>query len=75
MTAQRTMHDFAQQMQWLVDVGYPDADLIRVVLDHLNTHKVASLYETFAPQEARRIAKKLEFHYTPSMAVGSIWPS
>jgi hypothetical protein len=65
VTAQRTMHDFAHQMKWLVDEGYPDADLIRVVLDNLNTHKLASLYETFAPHEARRIAKKLELHYTP----------
>jgi hypothetical protein len=65
VTAQRTMHDFAQQMKWLVDDAYPEAEVIRVVLDNLNTHKLASLYETFAPAEARRIAKKLEFHYTP----------
>jgi DDE superfamily endonuclease len=65
VTEQRTMQDFAQQMKWLVDEGYPQADLIRVVLDNLNTHKLASLYETFPPAAARRIAKKLEFHYTP----------
>lgn len=65
VTEQRTMPDFAQQMKWLVDEGYPEAELIRVVLDNLNTHKLASLYETFPPAEARRIAKKLEFHYTP----------
>jgi DDE superfamily endonuclease len=65
VTAQRTMHDFAHHMQWLVDEGYPNADLIRIVLDNLNPHKLASLYETFPPHEARRIAKKLEFHYTP----------
>jgi hypothetical protein len=65
VTEQRTMQDFAHQMKWLVDEGYPQADLIRVVLDNLNTHKLASLYETFPPAEARRIAKKLEFHYTP----------
>jgi len=65
VTAQRTMLDFAQQMKWLVDEAYPEAEVIRVVLDNLNTHKLASLYETFAPAEARRIAKKLEFHYTP----------
>jgi len=59
------MHDFAAQMKWLVDEGYPDADRIRLVLDNRNTHKIASLYEPFAPEEARRIAKKLEFHYTP----------
>lgn len=70
VTAQRTMHDFAHQMKWLVDEGYPAADLIRVVLDNLNTHKLASLYETFAPHEARRIAKKLELHYTPKHGSG-----
>lgn len=65
VTAQRTRHDFAHQMNWLVDEGYPEADLIRVVLDNLNTPKIASLYETFPAAEARRIAKKLEFPYTP----------
>ena len=65
VTAQRTMLDFAEQMRWLVDERYPDAQVIRVVLDNLNTHKPASLYEAFAPAEARRILKKLEFHYTP----------
>jgi len=65
VTEQRTMIDFAHQMQWLVDVAYPQAEVIRVVLDNLNTHKAASLYEAFAPEEARRIVKKLEFHYTP----------
>lgn len=59
------MIDFAHQMQWLVDVAYPEAKVVRVVLDNLNTHKAASLYEAFAPEEARRIVKKLEFHYTP----------
>jgi len=52
-------------MRWLVDVAYPEVTVIRVVLDNLNTHKAASLYEAFAPEEARRIVKKLEFHYTP----------
>jgi hypothetical protein len=65
VTEQRTMQDFARQMKWLVDEGYPEADVIRVVLDNLNTHKPASLYETFAPAEARRILRKLEFHHTP----------
>jgi hypothetical protein len=65
VTEQRTMQDFAHQMKWLVDERYPEAEVIRVVLDNLNTHKLASLYETFAPEEARRIAKKLEFHHTP----------
>jgi DDE superfamily endonuclease len=65
VTDQRTMIDFAHQMRWLVDECYPEAELVRVVLDNLNTHKGASLYEAFAPEEARRIIKKLEFHYTP----------
>jgi DDE superfamily endonuclease len=65
VTEQRTMEDFAGQMKWLVDERYPKADVIRVVLDNLNTHKVASLYETFPPAEAHRLRQKLEFHYTP----------
>ncbi len=65
VTDRRTMQDFAQQMKWLVDEKYPEASVIRVVMDNLNTHKAASLYERFAPEEARRILKKLEFHYTP----------
>jgi hypothetical protein len=65
VTEQRTKLDFAQQMKWLVEERYPEAEVIRVVLDNLNTHKAASLYEAFAPEEARRIIKKLEFHYTP----------
>jgi hypothetical protein len=64
-TERRTMQDFAHQMQWLVDEGYPEATVIRVVMDNLNTHKPASLYETFAPAEARRLLKKLKFHDTP----------
>jgi len=65
VTAQRTKQDFAQQMKLLVDVYFPDADLIRLVVDNLNTHTPAALYETFAPAEARRITRQLEFHYTP----------
>jgi hypothetical protein len=65
VTERRTMLDFAHQMKWLVDEQYPQAQVIRVVLDQLNTHKPASLYEAFAPEEARRIRRKLEFHYTP----------
>ena len=68
VTMQRTMHDFAHQMRWLVDDRYPKAKVIRVVLDNLNTHRPAALYETFAPAEARRILKKLELHYTPKHA-------
>ena len=65
ITQRRTGQDFAQQMRWLVDQAYPDVPVIRLVLDNLNTHRVASLYETFPPAEARRIAQRLEFHYTP----------
>lgn len=65
VTAQRTRQDFARQMKWLVDERYPKADVIRVVLDNLNTHKVAALYETFSPAEAHRLRQKVEFHYTP----------
>lgn len=64
-TAKRKKVDFAQCMKELVDVHFPDAKVIRVVLDNLNTHTPASLYEAFDPAEARRILRKLEFHFTP----------
>jgi hypothetical protein len=65
VTEQRTKVDFAHEMQGLVDSCSPEAEVIRVVLDNLNTHRIASLYEAFEPAEARRIARKLELHYTP----------
>ena len=65
VSEQRTKIDFAYQMKRLVDEQYPEAEVIRIVMDNLNTHKPASLYEAFDPVEARRIVKKLEFHYTP----------
>ena len=65
VTQRRTMQDFAHQMRWLVDEAYPGIPVVRVVLDNLNTHRPASLYETFPAAEARRIAQRLEFHYTP----------
>lgn len=65
VTEHRTKLDFAAQMKLLVDVRYPEATKVRVVLDNLNTHKPASLYEAFPPAEARRILGRLEFHYTP----------
>lgn len=65
ITKRRTKQDFAQAMKDLVDVHFPDAPLIRVVLDNLNTHTPGSLYETFEPEQARRILRRLEFHYTP----------
>lgn len=65
VTAQRTMQDYAQVVRWLVDEVYPQAEYIRLVQDNLNTHTPASLYETFAPAEARRLLQRVEFHYTP----------
>jgi DDE superfamily endonuclease len=65
VTQQRTQIDYAQQMKWLVDVGFPEALQIRVVQDNLNTHVKASLYKTFEAPEAHRILKRLDFHYTP----------
>ena len=65
VTDTRTSVDFAGQMKELVDSYYPQAEVIRVVMDNLSTHTGAALYETYEPDEARRIASKLEFHYTP----------
>lgn len=65
VTDRRTAVDWAHQMRHLVDAHYPDAELVTVVLDNLNTHALASLYEAFGPAEARRIAQKLELVYTP----------
>jgi hypothetical protein len=61
----RTRLDFAHVIKELVDVHYPDAAVIVLVLDNLNTHTPASLYEAFPPAEAKRLADKLEIHYTP----------
>ena len=68
VTDQRTKADFATCMRELVDVHFPHAEKIRVVMDNLNTHTPASLYATFPPAEARRILSRLEFHYTPKHA-------
>ena len=65
VTDQRTAIDFAYCMRDLVDIHFPDAIKIIVVMDNLNTHKLASLYKTFPPEEARRIIQRLEIHYTP----------
>lgn len=65
LTERHTMQDFAHCMKWLVDEVHPEAEVIRVILDNLKTHKPAALYLTFPPSEALRILKKLEFHYTP----------
>ncbi len=66
VTKRRTKRDFALCMQDLVDVHFPEAKKIRVALDNLNTHSPTAFYETFPPDQARRLTKKLEFHYTPS---------
>ena len=68
VTERRARADFAGQMKRLCDELYPEADVIRVVLDNLNTHGPASLYSAFAPEEARRLTKRLEFHHTPKHA-------
>jgi len=65
VTAKRGYLQFAAVMKALVDVHFPDAEKVRVVLDNLNTHVFGALYEAFRPEEARRIATRLEFHYTP----------
>jgi hypothetical protein len=65
-----TRIDWAHCIKELVDVHYPDAERIVLVQDNLNTHTPASLYEAFAPAEARRLADRLELHYTPGKAAG-----
>jgi DDE superfamily endonuclease len=68
VTNRRTKRDFAFAMRYLVDVIYPDAECIDVVMDNLNTHHYHSLVEFFGKQEADRIMARLEFHYTPEHA-------
>jgi hypothetical protein len=65
VTEQRTKADWAQAIQELVDVHYPDAEIIVLVLDNLNTHTPAALYEVFDPAQAKRLVDRLEIHYTP----------
>ena len=65
VTERRTKIDWAHCIKELVDVHYPDAECIVLVMDNLNTHACASLYEAFSPAEARRIAERLEIHHTP----------
>jgi len=65
VSPRRTSRDFALWMKRLVDEWYPEAEVIRVVLDNLSTHTPAALYQTFAPEEARRLTRKPEFHDTP----------
>jgi hypothetical protein len=65
VTARRTTQDFAHAIRDLVEAQYPQAERIVLVMDNLNTHKPASLYETFPPEEARRLLCRLEIHHTP----------
>jgi transposase len=65
ITERRTKTDWAHQIKELVDARYPQAERIVLVMDNLNTHTPASLYEAFDPTEAQRLAGKLEIHYTP----------
>ena len=68
VTGHRTADDFALCMRELVDVDFPEAERIRVVLDNLSTHTAAALYAAFPPAEARRVLRRLDFHYTPKHA-------
>jgi transposase len=65
ITEQRTKVDWAHRIEELVDERYPQAERIVLVMDNLNTHSPASLYEAFEPEKARRLCEKLEIHYTP----------
>lgn len=68
VTNQRTMKDFALFVKKVVDEGFPDAEIIELICDNLNTHKPKSFYEAFEKEEAERILNKIEFHYTPKHA-------
>ena len=61
----RTKQDWAHRVQWVLDTQYPDAEKVVLVMDNLNTHVISSFYETFPPEEAFRLAQRLEIHYTP----------
>jgi DDE superfamily endonuclease len=65
VTERRTAKDFAEVVRWLVEDLHPEAERVVLVVDNLNTHRPASLYEAFPPEQARRIAEKVEWHYTP----------
>ena len=65
VTEQRTKKDYAKILKYLVDERYPEAEIIIIVQDNLNIHTPNALYQTFPPEEAKRILKKIEFHYTP----------
>jgi hypothetical protein len=61
----RTRKDWAGQIKWLLDEQYPKAEKVVLVMDNLNTHTISSLYEAFSPEEAFRLAQRLEIHFTP----------
>ena len=65
VTEHRTKIDWAEQMKEMLDIRYPDVKKVVLVMDNLNTHSTASFYEAFPPEEARRLAERLEIHYTP----------
>ena len=65
VTERRTRQDWARFIKTMLDERYPKAHKVRLVMDNLHTHDLASLYETFPPAEARRLAERLEIHYTP----------
>ena len=65
VTERRTAKDFAEVLRWLAEDVYPEAERVVLVLDNLNTHKLASLYAAFPPEQARRIAERIEVHHTP----------
>src|SRR4051812_18258193 len=65
VTDRRTAKDFAEVLRWLAEEVYPDAERVVLVMDNLNTHKLASLYEAFPPEQARRLAERFEVHHTP----------
>ena len=65
VTERRTAKDFAEVLRWLAEDVYPEAERVVLVMDNLNTHKLASLYEAFEPEQARRIAERIEVHHTP----------
>jgi len=65
VTEKRTKTDWALQIRELLEVDYPGAEKVRLVMDNLNTHTIAALYEAFPAAEARRLAERLEIHYTP----------
>src|ERR1700761_7148886 len=65
VTRRRTARDFAEVLRWLAEEAYREAEKVVLVCDNLNTHKPACLYEAFPPEQARRIAERLEWHYTP----------